>query len=169
MARKTRSDYFSTPTDFLKGRVEFNTFVMVYKDNNGDWDYWVLMKVINLHEDMDESYENKYLCELVAVSLEAGKKELKSARSFLCLNGVKLTEDQKVETLAEHGTSATLWSKEGNNYRELIREAMKEAKMIKSITFGFMMDRPQNRIGSTGWDFIKGDIDAGLNRLRDVQ
>jgi len=31
--------------------------------------------------------------------------------------------------------------------------------------FGFMMDKPINRIGSTGWDFIKGDINAGLKRI----
>jgi hypothetical protein len=45
---------------------------------------------------------------------------------------------------------------------------MLEKLREKDFFFGFAMDQAQNRIGSTGWDLIKGDLLAGLNRQPDM-
>lgn len=51
----------------------------------------------------------------------------------------------------------------GNNKGELLKAARKELLGVDML-FGFYMDRPLNAIGSTGWDFIKGDITAGFRK-----
>jgi len=76
-----------------------------------------------------------------------------------------LDDLMKVELLASYGVYAVLSRHDGNNYRAVLKEARKEAYMASALMFGFYMDRPQNRIGSTGWDTIQGNLLAGLDRL----
>lgn len=73
----------------------------------------------------------------------------------------KLPHKAQCQVLLQYGTAATLWQKSGNNKGELLKEVRKELRSI-SVLFGFYMDKPLNMIGSTGWDFISGDILAGL-------
>jgi hypothetical protein len=75
---------------------------------------------------------------------------------------------QIVEAIYTYGIRAPIWDKNGNNIRELFKEARREAD-VSSMLFGFVMDRTVNAIGSNGWDFIKGDITAGLDRWREEQ
>ncbi len=134
------------------------------KLNNGDFDYWLVMVVDNMNE-IDNNPPYKYLLSLNAVSpFEAGDGKIRDALESLGLeHETNLTDYMKVEALIEYGISATLWSDGGNNLRELLKEAHKQASLSESL-FGFYMDKRENMIGSTGWDFIKGDIMAGLNR-----
>jgi len=137
--------------------------VLMYKENNGDWDYYLFMEVVNLHDAMDEEYINKYLVELQAVSpVAAGEKKLKEAFDFSRQKENErkiedLSEYEKAEMLEEYGYSAPVWTKEGNNLKDIIREAIQKSEKIKFL-FGFYMDRPVNRMGATGWDAIRGNI-----------
>ena len=132
------------------------------KLNNGDWDYWLLIEVTNMWDSCgkEENLAQYNVC-VTAVSPEAaGKDNLKKA--FECC-GMEDEENQKnklvqVECLASYGVSANLWQGNGNNLNKLMREARAQAQLISSITFGFAMDRPENKLGNNGWDFISGNI-----------
>ena len=117
-------------------------------------------------DEMVPDPDFKYMVTLQAVSPdEAGEKELNSALESFGWEDIdrsELTDWQRVGLLSESGCYAQLWNDGGDNLKKLLKEAHNQAK-ISDIMFGFMMDRPINMIGSTGWDFIKGDILAGLN------
>jgi hypothetical protein len=65
--------------------------------------------------------------------------------------------------LLEYGIKATLFSSQGNNQQKLQKECRDALKGIMCL-FGFYADRSQNAIGSTGWDFMSGNILGGLSR-----
>jgi len=73
---------------------------------------------------------------------------------------------QLIEVICSYGCGkALIWDGYSNNYRKLMKQARDGAYQQLSMPgMGFAMDRPQNAIGSTGWDFLKGDITAGLRR-----
>jgi len=131
--------------------------------HNGDWNLRFVTKVTYLEEYLpEEDLKNsgKYEIEILAVSPEAaGQENLKSAMDSQCLDEdqIKLIPYIKYESLIEYGITATLWYKQGNNLKQLLTEANKELQII-GIMFGFYMDKPANRIGNTGWDFISGNI-----------
>lgn len=125
--------------------------------NNGDWDYWIVLEVVNMGEACGDDFPHKYMVGLSAVSPEAAGPE-KVARAIEDLNiGDDPDEMVKVEGLHEYGVCARLWSDSGNNARVLMQEARRQADFIE-LLFGFAMDKPQNRLGHNGWDLIKGDI-----------
>ncbi len=148
---------------FLTGDVDWKSYGGKWiskKLNNGDFDYWLVLDFINMEEATGETIpDGKYVVSIQAVSpQEAGDKNLKSA--FECIGvypGEGATDLQKVLALAEYGVYAVLWSKSGNNYKKLLKEARYRALDIKTF-FGFYMDKPENMIGNDGWDFIRGDI-----------
>lgn len=131
--------------------------------NNGDWDYWLVINVINWEESLStREYEElgfKYNVEIQAVSIEAaGENGVDSALGCCGFpDDMEITDLLKVEALSEYGTFATLWNKNGNNIEVLMKEARKEAQLIESL-FGFYMDKAENRIGNDGWDFISGNV-----------
>jgi len=77
---------------------------------------------------------------------------------------VGYTEDEPKEQ-----DDGTLELTEEQAYDKALAEAKHEAEVQAGMIFGFAMDRPQNAIGSTGWDLIKGDTLAGLNRYKAAQ
>ena len=135
--------------------------------NNGNWDYWLVINVINWEESLNtrefEELGYKYNVEIQAVSIEAaGEKNLDSALSCCGfsddqMNVAEQSDLLKVESLSDYGVFATLWNKNGNNIETLMKDAHKEANLINML-FGFYMDREENRIGNDGWDFISGNI-----------
>ena len=131
--------------------------------NNGDFDYWFVLEFTNL-EDIDPSATPpRYMVTLSAVSPSEAKEHLASAFECCGYNEQSFKKEflesdmAKVEALSSYGVSALLWSKLGNNARELLKKAREEAFMIETL-FGFYMDRAENMIGNDGWDFIRGDI-----------
>lgn len=69
----------------------------------------------------------------------------------------KLTPLWQSRVLAEYGIRAVLWQRQGSNLRGLLKDARKELGLVEML-FGFYMDKPMNRIGNSGWDFIRGEI-----------
>lgn len=133
--------------------------------NNGEFDYWMIIDAKYLPEWVGER-EARQMGGNHAVSLsvvspsEAGKKNLEAAVESMGMTWVeakKLSDEEKAGILADYGVQATMFQKTGNNARKLLKEAREEAQKVEGL-FGFYMDRPQNRIGNTGWDFIKGRI-----------
>lgn len=135
-----------------------------------DFHYWLVIDV-RPNEDWEcgDKKQPKYWVSLAVVSPEqASPEELQSA-----INSWGIPDDDlpwfmadplfPVECLHSYGVAACVWQGHGNNLSLLMKEARKEAQLVEML-FGFYMDRPQNMIGSTGWDCVKGDLLAGLRR-----
>lgn len=130
--------------------------------NNGDFDYWMVIDAKYLPEWAGEAEARQmggnHLVDLSVVSpSEAGKKNLEAAAESQGRETKGLSDEEKAEMLADYGVAATMWHDTGNNLRNLLKKAKEEAQKVEGL-FGFYMDRQLNRMGNTGWDFIKGEI-----------
>ena len=152
---------------FLTGDINWQTYggkFVSKKLNNGDFDYWLVLEVINMHDATGEESIEKYNVSINAVSPEqAGKENLDKALECCGVPEMELTDLMKVEALDSYGVRAPLWSGNSNNINKLLKEAKKQAQLTEML-LGFAMDKPLNKIGSTGWEFIKGDLNSGLAR-----
>jgi len=129
------------------------------KLNNGDFDYWIVVELINMQEVV-KKYPRKYSITISVVSPSEASKYLDSAiESCGYGNKPKLnyTDEEKIEVLHSYGVSATIFGVEGNNFRELWKQIHDELNKIQML-FGFYLDKQLNYIGNTGWDFLKGKI-----------
>ena len=152
---------------FLTGDVDWQTYggqFISQKLNNGDFDYWLVLNFINMHEATGDEETDKYHVTILAVSPELNIQEADALIEDYGVN-LPITDEMRVGALANYVIAAHLKGFSGNNYSSLMKEAKKEAQVIP-LLFGFYMDRPQNAIGSTGWDCIRGDIMAGLDRYK---
>jgi hypothetical protein len=151
---------------FLTGDMNWQEYggkFVSKKLNNGEFDYWLVMDVINWHEH-EPCYEYTYNVSVQAISPELNTDLV--AQLIEDYGYQLLAEDEPllpVEMLASYGCSATLWNENGNNLRELMKQAREEAAKIEFL-FGLYMDKAQNAVGSTGWDVIQGDLLAGLRQ-----
>jgi hypothetical protein len=129
--------------------------------NYGDWPFRYLINVMFTEEwDKEWRKSGKYHVSIEVVSPVAAKDRANDvAKSYGLSLGEfeEYREYEKYNMFSEYGIKATLWQKQGNNLQALLIEARKEVKLLGMI-FGFRMDAPQNAIGNTGWDFIKGEI-----------
>lgn len=159
---KQKKQHFKTLQEY-----DTETRLISPRYNNGDWNYYLVIHLIDMHDATGDKTIPKYAIAIEAVSpTAAGTANVKKALEFgWNINGKPSTQ-QKVLALSEYGIFAQLWTKSGNNKAQLLKAAREEAQIIKSFTFGFKMDCAANALGSTGWDFIKGDITAGLRRYR---
>jgi len=159
---------------FLTGDMNWQTYggkFVSKKLNNGDFDYWLVMDVINWHEATGDESPEKYCVEVMAIApSELPQEELDSAWES-CGYGESLEDSIKkygdlflVEMISSYMGGARIFSESGNNLKKLMKEAREQSDTMGNFLFGFAMDRYQNRIGSTGWDVLKGDITAGLYR-----
>jgi hypothetical protein len=137
--------------------------------NNGEFDFWFVLELINLYDACGEreakEMGGQYAVECSVVSPSEAANELPKAASSwgIELDDIK-TDEQRVELLHSYGTKALVCSIIGNNYSQLMQQAKRKA-MESEFLFGFAMDQPQNAIGTTGWDMLRGDLLAPLNRL----
>jgi hypothetical protein len=151
---------------FLSGDVNWKEYggkFISKRLNNGEFDYWLVISVINWHDN--GYYDHKYNVSIQAVSPQSVSKENLDRAFESC--GMTYSDDPivQVEVLSDYGISANLWSKDGNNIKQLMKEAHHETNLI-GMLFGFYMDKYQNRIGQTGWDLIRGqDIREHLRGL----
>jgi len=134
------------------------------KLNNGDFDYWLVIEIVDLFDAVGEDEPEQFLCEVGAVSPQQAEASIRSALECIGMETeTELSDEQIVYALWSHGTYAPLWHKTGNDEDALKADAEEQLPVLEMM-FGFYMDRRVNAIGSTGWDFIKGDITAGLRR-----
>lgn len=137
--------------------------------NHGDWPFRfaVRLQYTDYFDSEWAKTAGQYHVEVVAVSPVAAENKLESAFES-CYDVAQLStasDEAKCEVLIDYGTVAHLWQKTGNNKAALLREARVELKKA-DMMFGFYMDRAQNAIGDTGWDWIAGNICAAIERSR---
>jgi hypothetical protein len=148
---------------FLTGDVNWKQYGGKFispRQNNGDWNYYLIISVTNMWDATGDEEQDKYDVEIQAVSPEAAKDKLDSAFSSAGFSDEQLKQYQndpivQAEVLSEHGIYARLWGASGNNINELMKQARKESELINGL-FGFYMDKPENGIGQDGWQLIRG-------------
>jgi len=159
---------------FLTGDTNFTTYGGKWisnKQSNGEFDYYFVIELLNWEETVgNEAPKETYNVTLSVVSPQEAEEHI--ARAMDCCgiteemlgaaNGYR--DHALVEALHSYGVHVPVWSKDGNNWRKLIGEARQEAMGCECM-FGFYMDRPVNRIGTTGWEFLRGDLNSALNRV----
>lgn len=133
------------------------------KLNNGEFDYWLVIEILNMDDacGRDNEGKDKYNVSLSCVSPgEAGAENIAKAKECCGYEDgtLTLTDIGLVEMLSSYGVAAHLWQADGNNAHKLLKEAKKEANIVSSFTFGFSMDKATNRVGTTGWQAIKGQL-----------
>jgi hypothetical protein len=141
----------------------YGEYFVSQKLRNEDWHYFLVIGIRDVREFSDET---GFLVEITAVSPEAaGEDAVKQALDSCGLEDTEDMNDQAIAVeLANYGTCATLWHKIVPEKEGMEVMAKSEAERIKML-FGFYMDQQQNRIGSTGWDFIEGNVLGGLAKL----
>ena len=132
------------------------------KLHNGDWAYHLVIHITDLKHACGEE---GFMAQVVAVSAEAaGEENVKTALEGCGLEDTsKLGEQAVAVILCDDGCSAPLWFQTEPTERAVVKMAKPEAERINML-FGMYMDKPMNRIGSTGWDFIRGNVMAGLDK-----
>lgn len=117
--------------------------------NNSEFDYWI---VFRREPDDDTLY-------LSAVAPSLIDKDLLA--KFRADNN---NDDEAVAIdVASYGIVAQIGWCSGDDADAVLRYAQQVASAVSAL-FGFVMDAPQNQVGSTGWDFLAGDVMAGLRR-----
>lgn len=141
--------------------------------NKGDFDFAFVIALmpVRAHVGEREAAEigAKFWVTLHVVSpdryseKEAALKSMSEDRKW-----AELSWTEKVLFIHEYAGGAQLLTDKGNNEAKLVKLARDKAVQSMAFTFGFDMDKAQNKIGSTGWDFVRGDILAGLNKGEDT-
>ncbi len=124
------------------------------KQNNGDFDYWLRLKIYDMERESTEEITPRWIAQLTAIApgLLTEEKLSDVAKSA----GVGI-EEVDLRDIGDHGFCACLYERSGNNKRRLLAESKKEAQSI-SLLLGLYMDKPQNDWGLSGWDYIAGNI-----------
>ena len=158
---------------FLTGDVSWKEYGVKWvsqKLNNGDWDYWLVIDFMNWEECTGELCQGmRYHVDISAVSpTAAGMENLTKALEScgLTFNETSSQEGHDlvwVEALHSYGIKSHLWQQDGNNANKLMHEARQQAQVCEGM-FGFYMDGPKNKIGTTGWEAISGDLHSGMAR-----
>jgi hypothetical protein len=135
------------------------------KLSNGDWPYRLLIKLEDTrHWGDGPTYH--YHVSILAVSPKAAEKRLPDVARFL---GMKWDEFQSLDllhqsvALMDFGTYACLFQDMGDDEKKLVQFAKQKANLCY-MKFGDYINRPQNAIGDTGFDWIKGETGNALIR-----
>jgi len=136
------------------------------KYNNGDFDYYLVRTLINMEEATGGEAEFKYRVQLSAVV----PSEVVNYKSVMENSNMDADDDrqwknipdiERVQMLADYGLYAHMKEWEGNNYKKLFKQCTDETTLVTGL-FGFYMDRYQNGLRVTGWDFVRGHVHGTL-------
>jgi hypothetical protein len=121
--------------------------------NNGNFDYRLFYEIVNYKPACGE---NGFSAAVYAVKTPKylPKEKIKSVKQTMCVDKVTCEE------IFEYGIYARLEdtpAKTIKDAREKLNELMGKEDQYNTL-FGFYMDKQQNQIGNTGWDFIAGNI-----------
>lgn len=149
---------------FLTGDVNWQDYGGTWISpafNNGEFDYYFVRNLINWNRHaspLEVAQLGTYNVTLAIVAPSQFVNTDAVMKSLGLEEWDALPEEQKAGFIYEASGGARVWSKSGNSYKALFKEAQEQAQTVRSFMFGFVLDRPQNRIGATGWDFLAGHV-----------
>jgi len=133
----------------------------------------IVETVHNLEEAMGSDAPAKYHVELKIVPTELTEEHKESIFGGIP-DSEEAWDDEYVRSveIANYGLGVPAWRETGDNVKELKEKARKQAPSIEAL-IGFYLDKPVNKVGSTGWDILKDALtneswmDAGLERAKE--
>lgn len=155
---------------FLTGDVnwlEYGAKWISQELDSGEFAYWLVMELTNMDEacGRDNKGQPKYYVCVSAVSpQEAGEEGRAKALDSFGAEEDEVCQEMLVEALHSYGISSPVWQGNGNNSKLLMREAKRQAQQCGVERFAESMGKTVNLIGSTGMEFLRGDITGGLAR-----
>lgn len=142
------------------------TMYMVVEPVDSDRPCYLVIRLEST-EHWGDNPPYKYHIDILAVSPQwIGNKELASIADQYQMDLKTFKREPmafQVQAALEYGTAATLWKEAGNNQRKLLKAAWEQIPLMQML-FGMYMDRAQNAVGDTGWDWIRGDLCGALKR-----
>jgi hypothetical protein len=129
--------------------------------NDGEFEYFFVRNLINWNEHaspLEVAQLGTYNVTLAIVAPSQFENTDAVMKSLGLEEWDSLPETQKAGFIYEASGGARVWSKSGNSYKLLFNEAQQQAQTVRAFTFGFVLDRSQNKIGATGWDFLAGHV-----------
>lgn len=152
------------PEFTLQCEDDYESWYVSEKHNNEEYDYWYVIRLRDLDElekyGGDFEHNDKYQAVLMVSSPECLGEEKIRNQVLPCMGHIQCDSYNSKEMavfVADYGCSAVLGSYTSNTEKDAVDQARKEC-IGAEILFGFYMDAPQNRIGNTGWDLLKGNI-----------
>lgn len=145
----------------LKSKFKFverrqNEWISTAPLNNGEFDYWLRIKLIDFGENEETRSEvrHRYTVQLTVVApSQLSESRLKEVAETACV----MPCDVDISDIASHGFCAVVYSEDGNNKQKLIAAAKDFAQDVPR-QFKYLMDKPQDNLGRDGWVYIRGDI-----------
>ena len=125
--------------------------------DTGDKKHKIVVEVINMFDATgdDEFIDKPFLCVISSIisidDLDIDKK--KDIAKTSCID----LDDVNEYDIYSYGCSAKLSESELSENDDF-ESWLSEQLPIVGMLYGFYMDKCQNRIGSTGWDFVEGNI-----------
>ena len=123
---------------FLTGDMNYTTYGGKWistRQNNGEFDYYFVIELLNWRETVGEreTPPETYNVSLSVVSPQQAEKEIPHALDCCGITEEMLSaatgngqrDTALVEALHSYGVYTPVWSKDGNNWRTLMREARK--------------------------------------------
>jgi len=102
----------------------------------------------------------KHLVEMGIVSVVGSADQVETCRESCGVDQEEwdaMPDEGRCQVLIDSGASVTFQEQSGNNLSALLASARLEMKKA-DFMFGFYMDKQQNAMGATGWDWIKGNV-----------
>jgi len=136
--------------------------------SSGEFTYWFVLEVINWEEAVGEreaaDIDGNYNVSLSVVApSECPIADLKNAMESCGLEDMEIDSPlMLVEILYSYGIHANVWNEDGC-LKDLMQKGKQKA-IEAEFMFGFAMDKHQNAIGATGWDFLQGNPLGDLKR-----
>lgn len=150
------------------------------RQNNGQFDYWFVIELINWENSCGRDADSlpTYNVSLSAVSFA----DCPAADISRALDSWGITSEQmgqvtdsdtaammRVECLHSYGIHCPMSEASGNNYRQLIQQAKTEARNAAANDLAAALARPVNKIGSTGAEFMVGDVMSAIHRAPGIE
>lgn len=133
--------------------------------NNTEFNYYLVLELIDMHDVTGETQSPQYSATLSAVApSQVSAVDIRTARECCGIShDTPLSQSEIAIVLHDYGIMAVCELQQGDNWQSIIR-ILKHQSLAVNGLFGLYMDRPQNRIGTTGWDMLRGDLLAPLQK-----
>lgn len=152
---------------FLTGDINFTLYGGKWYRKVSGTCYHVI-ELINMWEATGEEDQNKYHVSLAEIELQnIPTHEIESAWASCGWDESRKPENalQVVEAVHDYGCYAPMGNYNGNNYKNLLKQAKEESYLLDNSDYhSQQLNRPVNMLGSTALEYSQGDFQSAMLR-----
>lgn len=144
-----------------------------YRQYGGKWyrkiddTTYHIIELINMWDATGEEDQSQYNVSLAEIDLmNISDDQIKRCvDSCGWLNNDNLSELMVIESIHSYGIYAPMGDWNGNNYKELLKQAREESHLLDDSNYHTsQMNRPVNKLGSTAYEYSIGDFNSAMIR-----